>query len=250
MAKERLEERLGISFADGKLLSQALTHPSAVNEDPQEFAASNQRLEFLGDSFIDFVAARELYLGLPQMTEGQLTELRSSVVRGEALARVARSITLGSYLYMGQGEEGSGGRGRDSNLAAALEAVVGAILLGNGLEDAYAVTARLLQSELDRVIQEGAPRDPKSRLQEVMQGMGKGAPVYTTVSEDRRRPRKDLCYRGRNGRTCPGPRLRAPQGGWGTRRRAGGVEGAGRLTWLNMGPPASDRPHWLIRPSC
>ena len=174
---------LGISFGDGTLISQALTHPSAVNEDPQEFAASNQRLEFLGDSFIDFVAARELYLGLPQMTEGQLTELRSSVVRGEALARVARSITLGSYLYMGQGEEGSGGRGRDSNLAAALEAVVGGILLGNGLEDAYAVTLRLLQSELDRVIQEGAPKDPKSRLQEVMQGMGKGAPVYTTASE-------------------------------------------------------------------
>ncbi len=183
MAKERLEERLGISFADGKLLFQALTHPSAVNEDPQEFAASNQRLEFLGDSFIDFVAARELYLGLPQMTEGQLTELRSSVVRGEALARVARSITLGSYLYMGQGEEGSGGRGRDSNLAAALEAVVGAILLDSGMEDAYTVTLRLLQSELDRVIQKGAPRDPKSRLQEVMQGMGKGAPVYTTASE-------------------------------------------------------------------
>ena len=178
-----LERVLGISFGDGTLLSQALTHPSAVNEDPQEFAASNQRLEFLGDSFIDFVAARELYLGLPQMTEGHLTELRSSVVRGEALARVARGITLGSYLYMGQGEEGSGGRDRDSNLAAALEAVVGAILLGNGMEDAYTVTLRLLQSELDRVIQEGAPKDPKSRLQEVMQGMGKGAPVYTTVSE-------------------------------------------------------------------
>ncbi len=175
---------LGISFGDGTLISQALTHPSAVNEDPQEFAASNQRLEFLGDSFIDFVAARELYLGLPQMTEGQLTELRSSVVRGEALARVARSITLGSYLYMGQGEEGSGGRDRDSNLAAALEAVVGAILLDNGLEDAYTVTLRLLQSELDRVIQEGAPKDPKSRLQEMIQGMGKGAPVYITVSED------------------------------------------------------------------
>ena len=178
-----LESALGVSFGDRTLLSQALTHPSAVNEDPQEFGASNQRLEFLGDSFVDFVAARELYLRLPQMTEGQLTELRSSVVRGEALARVARSISLGSYLYMGQGEEGSGGRDRDSNLAAALEAVVGAIVLDRGQDDAYAVTARLLQSELDRVIQEGAPRDPKSRLQEMLQGMGKGSPVYTTVAE-------------------------------------------------------------------
>ena len=117
------------------------------------------------------------------MTEGELTELRSSVVRGEALAKVARGVSLGAFLHMGQGEDGSGGRDRDSNLAAALESVVGAILLDRGMEDAYAVTLRLLQPELDRVIEEGAPRDPKSRLQEVMQGMGKGSPVYTTVAE-------------------------------------------------------------------
>ena len=180
---EQLEERLGISFRDGALLAQALTHPSAVNEDPQAHSSSNQRLEFLGDSFVDYVAARELYLRLPQMAEGQLTELRVSVVRGETLARVARGVSLGSWLRMGQGEEGSGGRDRDSNLAAALESVVGAVLLDRGMEDAYAVTLRLLQPELERVVQEGAPRDPKSRLQEAMQGMGMGSPVYTAVSE-------------------------------------------------------------------
>ena len=158
---EQLEERLGISFRDGALLAQALTHPSAVNEDPQAHSASNQRLEFLGDSFVDYVATRELYLRLPQMPEGRLTELRSSVVRGETLARVARGISLGSYLHVGQGEEGSGGRGRDSNLAAALEAMVGAILLDRGMEAAYAATLRLLQPELDRVIQEGAPQRPQ-----------------------------------------------------------------------------------------
>ena len=91
---------------------------------------------------------------------------------------------------MGQGEEASGGRDRDSNLAAALESVVGAVLLDRGMEDAYAVTLRLLQPELDRVIQEGAPRDPKSRLQEAMQGMGMGSPVYTTVSETGQGPEK------------------------------------------------------------
>lgn len=180
---ETLEERLGVSFGDGTLLSQALTHPSAVNEAPQEFSASNQRLEFLGDSFLDYVAARELYLRLPQLPEGQLTELRSAVVRGEALARVARSIDLGARLLMGQGEEGSGGRERDTNLAAALEALVGAVLLDGGIETAYAVTLRLLQPELESVLRDGAPRDPKSRLQEVMQGMGKGSPVYSTVDE-------------------------------------------------------------------
>ena len=183
MDMEQLEERLGITFRDRALLAQALTHPSAVNEDPQSYSASNQRLEFLGDSFVGYVAARELYLRLPDMTEGQLTELRSSVVRGETLARVARDISLGACLGMGQGEEGGGGRDRDSNLAAALESVVGAILLDRGMEDAYAVTLRLLQPELDRAVNEGAPRDPKSRLQEVMQGMGRGSPVYTTVAE-------------------------------------------------------------------
>ncbi len=183
MPMESLEERLGVSFGDGTLLSQALTHPSAVNEAPQEFSASNQRLEFLGDSFLDYVAARELYLRLPLLPEGRLTELRSAVVRGEALARVARSIDLGAYLLMGQGEEGSGGRERDTNLAAALESLVGAVLLDGGMDAAYDVTLRLLQPELESVLRDGAPRDPKSRLQEVMQGMGKGSPVYTTVDE-------------------------------------------------------------------
>ena len=183
MDMEVLEERLGISFGDRSLLAQALTHPSAVNEAPQEFSASNQRLEFLGDSFLDYVAARELYLRLPQLPEGRLTELRSAVVRGEALARVARSIELGAYLLMGQGEEASGGRERDSNLAAALESVVGAVLLDSGMDAAYAVTLRLLQPELERVTRDGAPRDPKSRLQEVMQGMGMGSPVYSLVDE-------------------------------------------------------------------
>ncbi|MDP6102343.1 MAG: ribonuclease III domain-containing protein, partial [Dehalococcoidia bacterium] len=120
-----VEQRLSISFADRDLLSLALTHPSAVNEDPSSFSSSNQRLEFLGDAYIDFVVAWELYSRLTQMTEGELTELRSAIVRGKTLARVARSLSLGSCLYMGQGEERGGGRERESNLTAALEALVG-----------------------------------------------------------------------------------------------------------------------------
>ncbi|MFH1560058.1 MAG: ribonuclease III [Chloroflexota bacterium] len=178
-----LEKCLGISFADRDLLSQALTHPSAVNEDPQAFSSSNQRLEFLGDAFIDFVVAQELYRRLPQMSEGELTELRSAIVRGETLARVARGLSLGSFICMGQGEEGSGGRERESNLAATLEAVVGALLLDRGVEIAYTLTLDLLQPELERTIHEGVAKDPKSRLQELAQGMGKGSPVYRTVTE-------------------------------------------------------------------
>ena len=181
--KEALEKRLGISFANSDLLSQALTHPSAVNEDPQDFSTSNQRLEFLGDSFIGFIVAQELYRRLPRMPEGELTELRSAIVRGETLARIARDLSLGSFLHMGQGEEGSGGRDRESNLAAALEAVVGALLLDRGSEAAYGITLELLQPELDSAIRDGVAKDPKSRLQELAQGMGKGSPIYRTVAE-------------------------------------------------------------------
>jgi ribonuclease-3 len=180
---EILERRLGVSFVDKALLSLAMTHPSAVNEDPLAFPYSNQRLEFLGDAFIDLVVAQDLYHRLPQMSEGQLTELRSSVVRGETLASVARELSLGASLYLGQGEDGSGGRDRDSNLAATLEAVVGAFLLDSGHEVARVHTLRLLQSELARAMREGVPKDPKSRLQELVQSMGKGVPVYRTVSE-------------------------------------------------------------------
>ena len=178
-----LEARLGLSFSDGRLLSEALTHSSAVNEDPQANPTSNQRLEFLGDALIGLVTASELYRLLPAAHEGSLTELRAAVVRGETLARVARGLSLGGYLRMGQGEEASGGRERDSNLAAALEALVGAVLLDRGAEEACDVALRLIRPELERVVREGAERDPKSRLQEVTQGLGMGSPSYRTASQ-------------------------------------------------------------------
>jgi ribonuclease-3 len=181
--EDALEKRLGMSFADRGLLSLGLTHPSAVNEDPSSFSASNQRLEFLGDAFINFVVAQELYHRLPKMAEGELSELRSAIVRGATLARLARGLSLGSYLYMGQGEEDSGGRDRDSNLEDALEAVVGAVLLDQGADVAYGITLGLLQSELERSVSDGVVKDSKVRLQEVVQGMGKGFPIYRTIDE-------------------------------------------------------------------
>lgn len=187
-----LEVRLGVSFSDGRLLSEALTHSSAVNEDPQANPVSNQRLEFLGDALIGLVAARELYRHLPAAHEGSLTELRAAVVRGETLARVARGMSLGDYLRMGQGEEASGGRERESNLASALEALVGAVLLDRGAEEASDVALRLIRPELEQVVREGAERDPKSRLQEVTQGLGMGSPSYRTAAQDG--PEKDRTF--------------------------------------------------------
>ena len=178
-----IEERLNIPFVNGALLVEALTHPSAVNEDPQAFSASNQRLEFLGDAFLDFLIAQELYTRLPQAPEGELTELRAAIVRGETLARVARNLSLGSFLHMGQGEEGSEGRDRESNLASALEALFGALLLDRGGNDAYGIILGFMQPELDRVAREGVVKDPKSRLQELTQGRGEGAPAYRAISQ-------------------------------------------------------------------
>lgn len=174
---------MGVSFRSKELLHTALTHPSATNEDPQAFPASNQRLEFLGDAFLDFVVAQELYQRLPHVDEGQLTELRSAVVKGDSLARIARELGVGDFLLLGQGERANGGADRPSNLAAAFEALVGALLLDSGPAQAYGPTVKLLSPVLDRVASEGVSRDPKSRLQEVAQGMGMESPVYRTVGE-------------------------------------------------------------------
>ncbi|MBI2856370.1 MAG: ribonuclease III [Chloroflexi bacterium] len=178
-----LERGLDVSFGDKELLALALTHPSATNEAPEEFLESNQRLEFLGDALIDFVVAHELFLRLPEAPEGDLTELRSAIVRRESLARVARSISLGSYLRLGQGEERSGGQERDSNLSAGLEALIGAVLVDQGVQVACDMVLRLLGPEVERAVKDGVAKDPKSRLQELAQGMGKGSPRYRLVEE-------------------------------------------------------------------
>ncbi|MDO8751210.1 MAG: ribonuclease III [Dehalococcoidia bacterium] len=183
-ALKQLQDALGLSFGDEGLLRQALTHPSHVNEHPEEAGGSNQRLEFLGDAVIDLVVARELYERLPGLDEGDLTELRSQVVRGQVLARVARRLGLGQYLLLGQGEEGAGGSDRDSNLAAALEALVGAVFLDRGYGASQRLVSRILEPELAQVRAEGVSKDPKSELQERMQHDGRGTPSYQMVSAE------------------------------------------------------------------
>ncbi len=181
---KRLQDSLGLSFRDQELLRLALTHPSYVNEHPEEAGVSNQRLEFLGDAVIDLVVAREMYQRLPGLDEGDLTELRSQVVRGQVLARVARRLGLGRYLLLGQGEASAGGSDRDSNLAAALEALVGAVFLDRGYAAAQRLVSRILEPELTQARAEGVSKDPKSQLQERMQRDGKGTPGYQVVSTE------------------------------------------------------------------
>lgn len=178
-----LQATLGVNFRDLSLLQQALVHRSYLNENPDLPLASNERLEFLGDAVLGFIVAEEIYHRFPDLSEGELTKLRSALVRGETLGRVALSLNLGEYLYLGRGEEESGGRRRTRNLGCTLEAVIGAVLIDQGLDAARSFILRILGSELERAIEDKLVADYKSRLQQIIQSERKITPVYRTIEE-------------------------------------------------------------------
>lgn len=177
---EQLAGVLGVQLRDLRLLEEALTHASYTNEYPDLGLQCNERLEFLGDALLGLVIAAELFRLYPAAPEGELTQLRSALVRGESLARIAESLQLGEYLRLGQGEESSGGRHRSSNLAGALEAVLGAVFLDRGWLAARRLVLRLWGQELAAA---EIHQDYKSRLQEVLQAQQKVTPRYRTVRE-------------------------------------------------------------------
>jgi len=176
-----LQEILGVSFNDPSRLEQALVHSSYVNENPDLVPTSNERLEFLGDAVLGSVVAEKLYQDLPAFTEGEMTKLRATLVRRDTLARAARAIRLGDYLYLGKGEEASGGRHKPANLAGALEAVIAAIFLDQGSATAKNFILRLLDKELQKVISQGAGVDYKSQLQELIQAREQLTPAYHVI---------------------------------------------------------------------
>ncbi len=190
-----LQKSLGARFNDARLLRQALVHRSYVNEQPDPALASYDRLEYLGDAFLGWVAARELYARFPDYGEGELTRARAALVRGETLAEAARGMGLGGHLLIGQGEERNGGRDRDRNLAGALEAVTGAILLDAGEDAARAFTLRWLAPLLEREDRAWAERDAKTALQELVQSRGLPLPVYETVGDGEKPPGKPFAVR-------------------------------------------------------
>lgn len=180
---EQVQRALGVQFRDAALLRLSLTHSSYVNEHPQEAPISNERLEYLGDALLGMAIARKLYIDHPDMTEGELTEARASIVRGESLNRCAEDLGLGEHLLLGQGEEQTGGRAKLNNLACALEAVVGAIYLDQGYEAAESFVLRVLGSQIDGASLRRMAQDPKSQLQEAAQARGLGAPSYRLLAE-------------------------------------------------------------------
>ena len=178
-----LQKTLGISFNDLSLLEQAMVHSSYINENAGLSQSSNERLEFLGDAILGLIVAGKLYQDFPDLTEGEMTKLRSVLVRRDTLASVASTLRLGEYLYLGKGEEASGGRHKLPNLAGALEAMVAAVFLDQGLTITAELVLKLLGKELEKAVRQGTEIDYKSQLQELSQSRHRLTPNYRLIEE-------------------------------------------------------------------
>ena len=173
-ALARLNKRLGYKFKEQKLLMQALTHRSAKG-------LHNERLEFLGDSILGFIIAEKLYQQFPKESEGELTRMRSSLVRGVTLAQMARDFKLGEHLILGPGEKKSGGHRRDSILEDAVEAIIGAVYLDSDIETCKALVLKWFEPRLSEIRPGIAQKDPKTRLQEYLQARRIALPNYEVI---------------------------------------------------------------------
>lgn len=174
-ATDELVKSLHYQFSNPALLKAALTHRSAGND-------NNERLEYLGDAVLGFVVAELLYRKFPDASEGELSRLRASLVNRDSLASIARELKLGSYLTLGSGELKSGGYRRDSILADALEAILGAILLDSDFQRCSDCIHQLFTGRLDTMPDDAELKDPKTRLQEYLQARKLEVPVYEVIS--------------------------------------------------------------------
>jgi len=169
-----LVNRIGYSFSDDSLLLEALSHRSSG-------ARNYERLEFLGDGFLNFTIAAELFLQRPDEDEGALSRLRASLVRQSTLAEIARELKLGDYLQLGVGELRSGGFNRDSILSDVVESIIGAVFLDAGFDEAKALVLRLYGNRIEQLPPSAELKDPKTRLQELLQGRSLDRPDYEVV---------------------------------------------------------------------
>jgi ribonuclease-3 len=179
-----IEKGLNLTFNDKTLLRRALTHRSYLNENQDYILEDNERLEFLGDAILDFITGEHLYHRFPESAEGQLTNLRSALVRTEQLARFATEMRLGDYLFLGRGEEETGGRQRTAILCDAFEALIGALYLDRGLEFTRDFMCDVMEQALQEVLISDTEKDAKSRLQEVAQSHYRVTPTYRTIKEE------------------------------------------------------------------
>lgn len=173
-ALKSLSLQLEYSFRNEALLMEALTHRSAAS-------INNERLEFLGDGILNFIIAASLFEHYPDINEGDLSRLRASLVNRDSLADIAKSLDLGQYIKLGSGELKSGGRRRDSILADAVEAIFGAVYLDGGFDSCRALILRLYQDKLRNIPDVQELKDPKTRLQELLQSRQYPLPVYSVL---------------------------------------------------------------------
>jgi len=179
-----LEKKLGVIFKDKSLLKEALTHRSYLNENPSWNVPHNERLEFLGDAVLELACTENLFHRFPQYPEGQLTSLRAALVNYQMMAKIARDLELENFILLSRGETKDTGRAREVILANAIEALIGAIYLDSGYGEAKRVIEQfIVEAYIDKIIETGLYKDPKSYLQEIAQEKLKVTPTYSVLEE-------------------------------------------------------------------
>lgn len=178
-----LEKNLGIKFKNRHLLAQALVHKSYLNENPAEELESNERLEFLGDAVLSFVVAENLYGKFTKFPEGELTNLRSLLVRTTTLAKLAKRLRIGQFLKLSRGEVGEGGKENPNILADGAEAVIGAIYLDSGMIPAAKFIQKQVLTYLPKLTRDGNNHDFKGKLQILIQEKYHQTPKYKVMSQ-------------------------------------------------------------------
>jgi len=174
-------QSIGISTENIDLYTQSFTHKSYSNE---KLVASNERLEFLGDAVLELIVTEFLYQKFPEKTEGELTAFRSALVRKESLAKTAKTIGLGNQLLLSRGEKRSHGENKDYILANTFEAILGAIFLDKGIDQAKIFVENYLLSSLDSIVENKKHIGPKTAFQEYAQAEKMGTPTYELISEE------------------------------------------------------------------
>ena len=177
---EKLQENIGYKFKDQELLKKALTHTSYAYEHNVE---SNEKLEFLGDSILEFISSIYLYKNYPKLKEGEMTKVRATVVCEKSLYKVAKKHNFSDFLYLGKSERLSGGENRPAILADSVEAVIAAIYLDGGLEEARRFIEENLKEEIEIASKHVGQKDYKTVLQEKLQEHGEVKIVYTIINE-------------------------------------------------------------------
>ncbi len=178
------EKRIQYTFQDKGLITLAFTHSSYANEHKKGRYENNERLEFLGDAVLDLVISKYIYNAFPEMPEGELTKLRAGVVCEPTIAKKAVDLRLGDHLLLGKGEESTGGRTRESILADAFEAVIGAVFLDGGMDVAERYILSVMLEEVNSMKQSFKTMDCKTHLQEVIQKVSKMPVIYTIIGEE------------------------------------------------------------------